>query len=840
MPWRIEENHPDCDGFAVVRFDPETEEAIRVDGCHDTRAAAAAQMAALYAAEEEEKSVEQASLTDQDAGKSAEVKARARARRPSFDGVEDTPWQRPSWEDFVAGYFQHTAAEPEGDTIPRVAEAPAAMKRWAANKSLLGDENADTFDELVVLPVVNPRTNRLNLSAVRNAIARAPQLSNVSRQAIQSAQEMGRRLLEEHADEGRTARHVKFLGETDDGYRVGGYAVVWGGKDLVGEYFTPQTDFWFDRITDTPIVLYDHGQDEAVKKLVLGRVERKKADDIGLWIETQIQRSSRYAEAIRELIDRSVLGLSSGAVGHLVERAPDGWIKSWPMIEVSLTPTPAEPRTLGVRELRSLVELEPGLKGLVPEESPDKGDSDSTTVKVKAGQKARIVIETSPSEKEGMKMDELIQEILANERNPFDEDRLKTMTEPELRQIKELLYQEAKAKANDLDDEAAERLNSLEQVTKQLSEQISTLLQQMQESPAIRKARYYTVDGGEADKEIKTFGDFLLAIMRNDVKRLHSVYKSTKDMSGVDGSSGGYLVPEEYGDRLFQVAADAAVIRPRAFVYPAASSRGQIPALDQYTAPTAGQGDTAFAGGVVMTWSSEGATGGETQPTFALIEYNLNKLKAFTEVPNELIFDSSQSIDALLTRLFGVAIAGMEDYSFLRGDGVGKPLGILNADAAIAVNPDTNNVFAFADAAEMLSRFHPVAGGNPVWIMHRSTIPDLAAFEVSSGSGGVWMANLSEGIPQSLFGYPILYSEHLPQANNSGHVLLADLGAYAIFEPANAGMSIAFSEHAAFTSDKGTWRVVKRLDGQPWVKNAIPLADPQGSYTVSPFVYFND
>jgi hypothetical protein len=36
------------------------------------------------------------------------------------------------------------------------------------------------------------------------------------------------------------------------------------------------------------------------------------------------------------------------------------------------------------------------------------------------------------------------------------------------------------------------------------------------------------------------------------------------------------------------------------------------------------------------------------------------------------------------------------------------------------------------------------------------------------------------------------------------------------------------------------WRFKKRLDGQPWLLNAITLADPQGSFTQSPFVYLND
>ena len=46
MPWHIDDDHPDCQGFAVVK-DGTTE----VEGCHRTRAQAERQMAALYASE---------------------------------------------------------------------------------------------------------------------------------------------------------------------------------------------------------------------------------------------------------------------------------------------------------------------------------------------------------------------------------------------------------------------------------------------------------------------------------------------------------------------------------------------------------------------------------------------------------------------------------------------------------------------------------------------------------------------------------------------------------------------------------------------------------------------
>lgn len=161
---------------------------------------------------------------------------------------------------------------------------------------------------------------------------------------------------------------VKVLADSGDTFTIGGYGVVWGGQDLTGDYFTAKTDFWFDRLTETPPVLYQHGQDSTLKRTVVGRITSKRSDEFGLWVEAQITAAKEYADAIRELVGKGVLGFSSGAVAHLVERTKSAKaglaeIVSWPIAELSLTPTPAEPRTVGVKELKamaaSLIELRP-------------------------------------------------------------------------------------------------------------------------------------------------------------------------------------------------------------------------------------------------------------------------------------------------------------------------------------------------------------------------------------------------------------------------------------------------------------------------------------------------
>lgn len=127
---------------------------------------------------------------------------------------------------------------------------------------------------------------------------------------------------------------------------IGGYLVLWGSpaqKDLQGEYFTPETDLalkWYPRRP----VLYHHGLDEAIKAEMIGALDVMTPDDTGLWVEAQLDMHDRWAQRVLELVERGVMGWSSGSLMHLVEVARDGKIIRWPVVEGSLTPTPAEPR----------------------------------------------------------------------------------------------------------------------------------------------------------------------------------------------------------------------------------------------------------------------------------------------------------------------------------------------------------------------------------------------------------------------------------------------------------------------------------------------------------------
>ena len=142
---------------------------------------------------------------------------------------------------------------------------------------------------------------------------------------------------------------VKFVDGSDN--VIEGLAIPFGGpfagKDLHGEDFGPDTDLaleWFP--TEGRPVLYNHGLDESVKGAPVGRQIERTLTDLGHWAKVQLDKRSRYFEAIKELVDKEALAFSSGAIPHLVQARKDGHIEHWPWVELSLTPTPANPEAM--------------------------------------------------------------------------------------------------------------------------------------------------------------------------------------------------------------------------------------------------------------------------------------------------------------------------------------------------------------------------------------------------------------------------------------------------------------------------------------------------------------
>jgi hypothetical protein len=150
--------------------------------------------------------------------------------------------------------------------------------------------------------------------------------------------------------------------------------VLFGGHDLVGEYFTKSTVF-DSNYTDLGLLYVDfeHGMDpDGIgndDSNVLGVVDWKssKVDDKGIFVHRVLNRRAKYIDFLSELIDAGVIGNSSEAVRGKTAKKPNGEIVHWPLKRDTMTLTPMEPRMISGNVLeaaKSLAAMFPHSKAL--------------------------------------------------------------------------------------------------------------------------------------------------------------------------------------------------------------------------------------------------------------------------------------------------------------------------------------------------------------------------------------------------------------------------------------------------------------------------------------------
>ena len=150
---------------------------------------------------------------------------------------------------------------------------------------------------------------------------------------------------------------IKALGEQGE---IGGYLVAYGSpeqRDKQGEYFTNQTDFLLDYYKERP-VLFHHGLANE-GPTAIGVITEIIPDERGLyaraklWLNHADSAVRLLAQSVWRKVKQGLLGWSSGSLGHLVQVTRDGQILRWPIVEGSLTPTPAEPRRTHVEAIKT-------------------------------------------------------------------------------------------------------------------------------------------------------------------------------------------------------------------------------------------------------------------------------------------------------------------------------------------------------------------------------------------------------------------------------------------------------------------------------------------------------
>lgn len=605
--------------------------------------------------------------------------------------------------------------------------------------------------------------------------------------------------------------------------------------DLDNEYFNAKTDFGpagGNGVAATlnhrqPIYTADNGANEVLRTVARSKFThpiKAEVSDLGLVGSHVLDLADDFENWVFEHAEKGAFRWSTGTSDHMMHRQPAEknakgeyatHIDEWHIIEWAYTPTPAEPNLPKISPVKSLQNLNLDIRSTpdLSQEAASKtaGDSDgddSGSTGEPAGQTITVT-RTQPTIK-------ILDSESTREDQPMSDEQ-NEVTRDDLDQLMKLAGENSKA--------------------------IQTVVAQLQDSGPLKDAGYIAPDSETDHPESKSLGDFLIAVSSGNHKRLNTVYgshyndgKSVKGHTSNDGQSLGYLIPEEQRAPIERMISLNSGILGLVADFPVGSPSGSMPFDDFSTAPAAGTGETAESSGIGTNRRDEASAYTEETGKVNQLRWNVSDhASGYVKASRELRRFSAV-IERFLMRKISISVGAKREYAILRGSGAGEPLGVLNWTGSLGITPDSDNTFAVADADEMLSRFLQV-GGSPVWVIHPGIIPDISAMERGTGAG-TFQSDISQALATTLHGFPIVRSQHLPQDDNSGCVLLADFSAYADFQ--YGGMYVDFSEHADFLNGNDVWRFGELNDGKPSLDGAVTLADPQGSYTMSPFVYLND
>ena len=406
----------------------------------------------------------------------------------------------------------------------------------------------------------------------------------------------------------------------------------------------------------------------------------------------------------------------------------------------------------------------------------------------------------------------------------------------------------------------AEAIFDADEVTPERLKEGQTLLEQLEKVKGEIKSLRAVEDAGrvlaqitegtlkEQDgfpEEWKSWGEFLRAsynfsrgLQSDDRLRWFDDEQNKavelKDIVEGVGASGGFLVPAEFRAELYAVMAEESTVRQRATVIPMTRNILQVPVLDQ-TDTTAGQ--PAWYGGMQFYWQGEATQKQQSDPRFRRVKLVAHKLIGYTVASDEMVADSAISLEGFLSgpRGFAGGASWMEEYAFLRGTGVDQPLGVLNAGATYAHPRAADGEITYDDVANMVAHFLPTGQG--VWYINIAAMPQIITMNGPSGNPSyVWNPNAADGIPGTLLGYPVIWTEKLPALGSPGDALLADWSYYLVGD--RQATTVESTDKDRWRFDETSWRMVHRVGGQPWLSAPITLAD--GSHEISPFVILGE
>lgn len=358
--------------------------------------------------------------------------------------------------------------------------------------------------------------------------------------------------------------------------------------------------------------------------------------------------------------------------------------------------------------------------------------------------------------------------------------------------------------------EAVEQYEKMAKEVKDLGDEIKRLEEQAAIDAAMSAPTSTPVHGNPkagkpGEKQKPTATAEYSAAFWNMIRNRGNYGEIHNALSVGEDSEGGFTVPDEFERKLIEALEENNIFRGMATVIRTSSGTRKIPIAE----------DTGEA-----SWIDEGEEIPESDTTFGQTMLSAYKLGTMIKVSNELLNDSAFDLATYIARRFGVRMGNAEERAFITGDGVGKPLGILDdAGAQVGVTAAAVDKVTFDEIFKLYYALKSPYRKKAEFLCNEALVLQLMTLKDNNGNY-IWKPGLDIGKPDTLLNRPLKTSAYMPElAAGNKALAFGDYSYYWIADRQNRTFR-RLNELYARTDQVG-FLTTQRVDGKLILPEAV-------------------
>lgn len=310
--------------------------------------------------------------------------------------------------------------------------------------------------------------------------------------------------------------------------------------------------------------------------------------------------------------------------------------------------------------------------------------------------------------------------------------------------------------------------------------------------------------GNPTDDELPIERRAFTNFLRLGDNRMHA--EEARALIVGDDTKGGYLAPADFQAEVIKGIVEISPIRQAVRV--GSTAAGSVILPKRTSRPTA-------------YWVGEDEDRNETNIAYGQIEIPIHEIAVYIDVSQRLLEDSAINVESEVAGDLAVEFAAIESIAFTNGNGVKRPLGIMNVAGIPEVPNGSGTALINSDALIKLMYSAPQAyRNNGSWMMNSTTLGAVRVLRDGAGAY-LWQPGLQAGQPSTLLGRPVIESLDMPDAAaGSFPILYGDFDkAYRIYD--RVGMSIIRDPYTQATKGLVRFHARRRVGGGPILTEAL-------------------